>query len=124
MKKFCTVINCMDGRVQEPVIKYLKKRFNVDHVDSITEAGPNDILANQADQSLINSILHRVHISISKHDSVSIAVVGHYDCAGNPVDKRMQNEHTTRAIKYIQDKYPNLTVIGLYINQDWIVSEI
>ncbi|MHA1252503.1 MAG: carbonic anhydrase, partial [Candidatus Helarchaeota archaeon] len=27
--KFCTVINCMDGRVQIPVINYLRKRFNV-----------------------------------------------------------------------------------------------
>jgi len=32
---YCTVINCMDGRVQLPVIKYLKERFDVDYVDSI-----------------------------------------------------------------------------------------
>ncbi len=44
---FCTTINCMDGRVQLPVIKYLQKHFNVDYVDSITEPGPNLILAKQ-----------------------------------------------------------------------------
>ncbi|MGI9568583.1 MAG: carbonic anhydrase, partial [Desulfobulbia bacterium] len=33
--RFCSVISCMDGRVQLPVIRYLQKRFNVDYVDSI-----------------------------------------------------------------------------------------
>jgi hypothetical protein len=35
----------MDGRVQLPVIDYLRKRFGVEHVDSVIEAGPNLILA-------------------------------------------------------------------------------
>ena len=124
MKKFCTVINCMDGRVQEPVIKHLKKRFNVDYVDSVTEAGPNGIIANQADKSLIDSILQRVNISVNKHGSVGIAVAGHFDCTGNPGERKIQNEHTALAIEYFQGIYPNLTTIGLYINQDWMVSEI
>lgn len=37
--KFCTAINCMDGRVQLPVINYLKKHFKVNYVGSITEPG-------------------------------------------------------------------------------------
>ena len=36
---FCTAVNCMDGRVQLPVTSYLQERFNVEHVDSITEPG-------------------------------------------------------------------------------------
>jgi len=43
--RFCTVINCIDGRIQLPVIEYLKIRFNVEYVDTITEAGPNLILS-------------------------------------------------------------------------------
>jgi hypothetical protein len=38
---YCTAINCMDGRVQLPTTAFQKERFNVDHVDMITEAGPN-----------------------------------------------------------------------------------
>lgn len=37
----------MDGRVQLPVIKYLQDRFKVQYVDTITEPGPNLILAEQ-----------------------------------------------------------------------------
>ena len=43
---FFTVINCMDGRVQLPVINYLKQKFNVEFIDTITEVGPNKIIAN------------------------------------------------------------------------------
>ena len=44
-KKFATAINCMDGRTQLPTINWAMKELNVDYVDSITEAGPDKILA-------------------------------------------------------------------------------
>ncbi|RKX75878.1 MAG: hypothetical protein DRP87_13470 [Spirochaetes bacterium] len=47
MSRFCTVVNFMDGRVQLAVIKYLQRRFDVDYVDTITEPGPNLILAHR-----------------------------------------------------------------------------
>ncbi len=38
----------MDGRVQEPVIKFLKEKYKVDFVDMITEArGMDRILAER-----------------------------------------------------------------------------
>ena len=42
--KFATAVNCMEGRTQLPVIAYLKKKFEVDYVDMVTEAGPVKIL--------------------------------------------------------------------------------
>ena len=42
---FCTVVNCMDGRVQLPVIRYLQDRIEVLYVDSVTEPGPVRSLA-------------------------------------------------------------------------------
>lgn len=61
---FCTVINCMDGRVQLPVIEHLQKRFNAKYVDSITEPGPNLILSEQNNPILVKHILDRLKISI------------------------------------------------------------
>ena len=83
---FCTVINCMDGRVQLPVIKYLQKRFNAEHVDSITEPGLNLILAKQSNVNIVESVFNRLKISVDKHASVGIAVAGHHGCAGNPAN--------------------------------------
>ena len=48
---FCTAINCMDGRTQLPVIEFLKDKFGVEFVDTITEPGPVRILADQPDSA-------------------------------------------------------------------------
>ena len=121
---FCTVINCMEGRIQLPVIEYLKGRFGVDYVDSITEPGPNLVLAQQTDMDIVKSIFSRLKISIERHASVGIAIAGHYNCAGNPASKEEQTEHTIEAIRCIKREYSELEVIGLWINENWKVSEL
>jgi len=118
------MINCMDGRVQLPVIKYLQKRFNVDYVDSITEPGPNLILAQQTNISLVESIFKRLKISIDHHGSAGIAVVGHYDCAVNPATKEEQTAHTLDAIRCIKHRYSDFEIIGLWVDENWKVSEL
>ncbi len=121
---FCTAVNCMDGRVQLPVIQYLRKRFNVKYVDTISEPGPNAILAKRTDISVVESINRRVRISIEKHESVGIAVVGHFDCAGNPADQGQQTEHTRAAVRYLHEMFTGIPVIGLWVNEAGEVSEI
>jgi len=121
---FATVINCMDGRTQDPVNTYLKEKYNVQFVDVITEAGPNGILATRENELLVTSILNRVNISVKKHGSTNIAIIGHYDCAGNPVSDKKHNEQTLESVKYLKEKYPSLEVIGLWIGNDWKITEI
>jgi S-methylmethionine-dependent homocysteine/selenocysteine methylase len=57
-KKFGTAINCMDGRTQLPVLDWVKKNYDVDYVDMITEAGADKILAESLPENLelINKI--------------------------------------------------------------------
>ena len=55
--EFCTAINCMDGRVQIPVITYLKERFKADYVDVVSEPGPNRILAEGSDQPVLVTVI-------------------------------------------------------------------
>jgi len=124
MKKFCTVINCMDGRTQLPVIEHLLNKYNVDYVDTITEPGPCGIIASQKSPYIIKSILNRLKISIENHGSKSIAVVAHHDCAGNPVPKEKQFEQTKIAVSFLKASYPSLDIIGLWVNENWDVSEI
>lgn len=121
---FATVINCMDGRVQKPVTEYLLKKFDVKYIDVITEPGPNLILAEQKNKDLLNSIANRLEISIKKHHSNNIAIVGHHDCAGNPTSKENQLIHLSESIKKLKSAYPNVNVIGLWVNDAWGVEEI
>ncbi len=121
---FCSVINCMDGRVQLPVIRYLQKRFGAEYVDSITEAGPNLILAEHKNGVSIQSILERLKISVEKHHSVGIAIVGHYDCAGNPAPEDRQIIHLRKAVQFLRQHYNDLEIIGLWVDENWDVREV
>ena len=86
---FCTSIHCIDGRIQEPIIKYLKDNYNITYVDAITEPGSCKILAENKNKISVNSITEKIKISINKHGSKLIAISGHYDCAGNPHDEKI-----------------------------------
>jgi hypothetical protein len=114
----------MDGRVQLPVIGYLRRRFNVDFVDSITEPGPNIILAKQQPGVLVNSIMERLRISIEKHKSAGLAIVGHHDCAGNPAGKDEQVAHIGNAVEFVRQHYKNIETIGLWVDEKWKVNEL
>ena len=122
--EFCTSIHCMDGRIQGPIQDYLKSSFNVKYVDTITEPGPCKVIAENKDTSIINSILQRVKISVDIHKSNLIAISGHYDCAGNPCEDAIQKEQIKQSVEYFKKLYPNVEVIGLWIDSDWKVNSI
>jgi len=125
----------MDGRVQLPVIDYLRRRCDVDHVDTITEPGPVKILAeahngrgngggNGSPPVQLGTIRDRLDISIHHHGSRTVAVVAHDDCAGNPVGRAEQLEQLARATAWVREHWPQVDVIGLWVDADWRVEEI
>jgi carbonic anhydrase len=124
MDTYATAINCMDGRVQLPVIEYIKAEYGVDYVDMITLPGPNRILAEGSDKSALEAVRQRLSISVDRHGSRLIAVVGHHDCAGNPTGRQTQTSHTLAAIELVRSWYPALEVVGLWINESWEVERI
>lgn len=121
---FGTSIHCMDGRVQEPIRKYLKKNHNISYVDTITEPGPCKILAENKNKQAVNSIIKRIEISVTKHGSKLIAVSGHYDCAGNPCDKKTHIKQIANAVNYLKNIYPQIKIIGIWVNSKWEVNTI
>jgi len=122
-KTFVTAINCMDGRTQEPIIKWAKEKFNADYIDAITEPGPDKILS-EGPENLINSIKNRVKISIEKHNSENIIIVSHHDCAGNPVDREKHLEQLKKSLMKIKSWGFNVNIVGVWIDENWAVNEI
>jgi carbonic anhydrase len=119
-KKFATAINCMDGRVQKPVIEYMQQNFGVDYVDMITEPGPNRILSEAKEADIIQSLRKKAEISVDKHGSRIIVIAGHYDCAGNPENEDVQKEHLQKAAEVIVSwKLPVGKVIALWLNENF-----
>ncbi|RMF59193.1 MAG: hypothetical protein D6748_06965 [Calditrichaeota bacterium] len=122
-KKFCTVINCIDGRIQIPVIEYLQQRFNALYVDSITVPAPNLILAEQKDKLVIEQIMDRISISIDIHNSVGMSIVAHHDCARNPSPRVQQLIHLEKSLNFLTSRF-ELPVIALWVDENWQVHEI
>ncbi len=121
---FATAINCMDGRVQIPVIEYMKKRFGVAYVDMVTEPGPIKFLAENSDSAQIESIKSRVEVSVVKHGSKVIAIVGHADCAGNPVERDIQIEQIKKSVEVVKSWGFAVEFVSLFVNERWEVEEI
>lgn len=121
---FCTAVNCMDGRVQGPIITYLSNRFDGAYVDDITEAGPVNVLASDPGSSRSEEIYRKIDVSVNAHGSRVIAVVAHHDCAGNPKPREAQLEDLRVSIEVLKRRYPDLQVIPLWVGEDWQVEEV
>ena len=122
--EFCTAINCMSGQTQLPVLYFLRDRFKARYVDMITESGPDLILAKQTSLTLVQSILARVALSIQRHGSAGIAIVGHHECCGNPASKVEQMWHLQDAVRFLQKHYPDQEIIALWVDENDRVTEV
>ncbi|NQU95909.1 MAG: hypothetical protein HQ549_06780 [Candidatus Omnitrophica bacterium] len=117
--KFATAINCIDGRTQKPVIDFVRRKFSVDYVDMITEPGPDKILSENKKSGIVKSIKDRVTISIEKHESKVIVIVGHHDCAGNPVNEKTHQTQIKKAIQNVDNWNSGVPVFGIWLNKGW-----
>ncbi len=122
--KFATAINCMDGRAQLPVIEYLKKKLGVDYVDMITEPGPVKALAENADKGFLDSVKKRILVSVDKHHSRHIAVVGHHDCAGNPAGEAEQRRQIGESLAVLRSWDLGAELQGLWLDENWRVEPV
>ncbi len=120
---FGTSIHCMDGRIQETIIAYLKETYNLDYIDAITEPGPCKIVADNTNDILVKTIDDRVSISVNKHGSKIIALSGHHDCAGNPISKELQIQQVEKGVENLKKKYPDVKFVKLWIDENWVTSE-
>jgi carbonic anhydrase len=117
MPEFVTCLNCMDGRVQKPMIQWLEKNHGAWHVDMITEAGMDGYLVSNED--VPESLKYKIDISVNKHGSKDIFVIGHHDCGGHPVDEVTHRQHIIKSVGKIKKLYPGCSVSGIWISAGW-----
>ncbi|HSW46444.1 MAG TPA: carbonic anhydrase [Phycisphaerae bacterium] len=120
---FVTVVNCMDGRVQEPVSAWMRRQFNADYVDTITEPGPDGGLASN-DPSMVVAIRRRVKASVKAHGSRVVAIVAHHDCAGSPVSREQHLEQLRQSADLVRSWQLPVRVVTLWVNENWQVEPI
>jgi len=124
MSAFVTAINCIDGRVQTPVAKFLKTRFMADYVDMITCPGPVGVLCKSEFNAQVRYLYDSVAISVSKHRSGFVAVVAHHDCVANNLSEQEQRAQIGVSIEYIRKWQIPAHLVGLWVNSSWVVEEV
>jgi hypothetical protein len=122
--KFAVVINCIDGRIQLPVIDFMKTKYNVEFVDLITEPGPVKAISEPRNAFQVYSIQQRLMLSQEKHGSQHLGVVAHHDCLTNPVEKTKQLEQLRQSLVYIRLWGFKGAVVGLWVDENWEVQEV
>lgn len=99
---FATAINCMDGRAIRAVLEYFEREHGISYVDMPTEPGPDGLL--QSDEQARQRVRQRVvDISVGKHNSRIVAVVGHPECAGHPVTLKQHEEDVQAGIAVVRE---------------------
>ena len=122
-KSFATALNCIDGRTQIPVIRWLKENFDVDYVDLITEPGMDKVLS-QGNRAEHERLREKVIISMTAHKSDIVAVVGHYDCAANPVSDYRHFQDIVRSTHTVESWCLPVMVVGLWVDEFWHVHVV
>jgi hypothetical protein len=120
--RFATAINCIDGRVQVPVIDWIKFHLNVDYVDLITEPGPDKAITSGSDITY-NSIYEKAKLSVKTLGSQSISIVAHHDCRANPITKEKHIEMILKCVEVIEKWRLGVRILGLWVNE-WRYVEV
>lgn len=127
---FLTTVGCMDGRAQEVVAQFGRKKFGAIYPDTITEAGLVGQLSNNPERSLLESIKQKLLISLEKHHSKGIIVHGHQECAGNLVDDEKHKEDVRKSVKVVRSLINYIPVVGVFVKRSseesskWEIEEV
>jgi len=118
--EFVTVVGCMDGRAIHALYWYFRLGYGVRFTDMITRPGVVGIVWNiEKFKKLFIEILERVAVSMLKHRSRLVAIVGHSDCAGNKVSDVKQKMQTIELAQKVQECLPEGTkVLALWVGMD------
>jgi carbonic anhydrase len=114
--KFATAVTCIDGRVQQPIVDWVKLNMNVHYVDLITEPGP-DLRLSEGPSLVVEEMIRKVSFSIQYHESNVVAVSGHHDCAANHATRDEHIEQILDGVRVVLSHQPNVRVLGLWLNE-------
>ncbi len=123
LRKFATSINCVDGRIQFPISNWIKQKYSIDYVDTITHPGSDKVMSEKKIDD-ITQIKSKVLISINAHNSKIIVVSGHHDCASNLSTKEMHLIQIQKSINIVKSWKLPVNVIGLWVNDQWKIEQV
>lgn len=129
-KKVGIAIMCVDWRLHQKEVRAAEKvrdALGVDVVDVVAFPGPDGILrdGHEAERPVLLSWLE---LLIGAHKPVSIAMVGHYNCAANACDDAKHDGDAHAMADYLkrETKFENIKAFSAVRNSDtdWELKEV
>lgn len=120
---FAVAVSCIDGRVHQPVIDWVRRTTGVDHVDLVTEPGPDAALA-ACPTPRCATVRARLDVSLRAHEPRAVVIAGHDDCAANPVDRATHERQIDEAARELAAWGHDVPVTGVWVTADGIVEVV
>ncbi|MFI7549436.1 carbonic anhydrase [Micromonospora sediminimaris] len=111
--RFATLLSCIDGRIQRPLDEWVKRHLDVEYLDTITEPGPEALLATTG-ESRLDSLLDKVRVSQRAHGSATLVVAAHSDCAGNPVSVAEHHRQLRAGLSRLATRLPGTRILAVH----------
>ncbi len=125
-ERFAVALSCIDGRIHDALVCWIRHRLAVDVVDLVTVQGPDRVLAH-GDDAWVARLVERVRVSQRAHGSTHLVVASHSDCAGHPVSDAQHRDDVASAVARLRPLLPGMGVVAAHISPTdggWAVTEI
>jgi hypothetical protein len=119
---FALALNCVDGRVQRPLLRWIDDALALDRVDTITLPGPDATLLDGGEEG-DRARRHATFLAERRHHACVI-VAGHHDCLGNPVDEAEHLRGIERAADVVHGWALCPRTLGVWIDHEWRVRVV
>jgi hypothetical protein len=86
---FATAVTCIDGRFHAPLVAWITRELDVEHVDLITAPGVSSSLA-AAEEKATGEVVDHLAPSLGAHGSEVVVVAALHGCAADPSDDATQ----------------------------------
>lgn len=117
-EKFGTTLSCIDGRAIIAAHDWMREHCDVQYIDSLTEPGMDGWLGNMSPEQRM-WLKHKIEISTMGHGSRIITVVGHDECAGNPVSPEKHHVEVKQGVSLVQDLLRELDILDAEVIPLW-----
>ena len=122
-ERFAVLLNCIDGRTQQPLLDWVRRMLDATYVDVVTEPGVDAVLA-RGDDTIVQALLDKVCVSLLAHGAVALIVAGHHDCAANPGEAAQHEQDLAAAVDTLREALPELPVRSVYVDSTWSVTPL
>jgi carbonic anhydrase len=124
VSEFAAAVTCIDGRFHATLTRWVRERFDVEHVDLVTTPGASAALAARR-AATTGSVLAHLAPSLEAHGTEVVVVAAHEGCAADPSDAVTQLAALPRAAATLRDRLgPEVRVVPVRLTADGGVTEV